>query len=241
MKMSKSEVTYLVIDLGNTDLKYAYYQDKMIDFGRGFEALSYALNKTSFTYAMVASVASEAVLQKIIALIPKIRILNKDFKTPIHNNYATPNTLGQDRLANAVAIAHLSEGQAALCIDCGTCLKFDFVDARGRYQGGSISPGLHMRFKALNHYTANLPLIENWESENLIGRDTQSSLVSGVINGMRGEINDTIARYLEHNKNLTLFLTGGDASHFENAIKYPIFADSNLTLFGLKLILEANV
>ena len=239
--MSESEVTYLVIDLGNTDLKYAYYQENLIHSGRGIEALSHSINKMSFTYALVASVASEAVLQKITTLIPEVRILNKEFKMPIENNYGTPHTLGQDRLANAVAIAHLSKSNAALCIDCGTCLKFDFVDAHGRYQGGSISPGLHMRFKALNHYTANLPLIEDWESENLIGRDTKSSLVSGVINGMRGEINDTIARYLEHNENLTIFLTGGDASHFENAIKYPIFADSNLTLFGLKLILEANV
>lgn len=241
MKMSKANSTYLVIDQGNTDLKYAFYNEMLLISGRGLDALIQDMHTFSFEYALVASVASDAELNKIKALVPNILVLNKAFKVPIQNSYATPDTLGQDRLANAVAITYLSKGQTALCIDCGTCLKFDFVDAHGVYQGGSISPGMRMRFKALNQFTANLPFIESWESENLIGNDTKSSLVSGVINGMSSEINETVARYHQHNKKLTLFLTGGDASHFENAIKYPIFADSNLTLFGLKLILEANV
>jgi type III pantothenate kinase len=240
-KMSYTKTIHLVIDLGNTDLKFAYYDEELLFSGRGKDGLKQSLKAQSYDCALISSVAEEADLEEVISWIPKALILNPALKIPIKNKYATPKTLGQDRLANAVAIAHLSKGRAALSIDCGTCLKFDFVDEFGAYKGGSISPGLHMRFKALNHFTANLPLIDAWESEELIGNDTKSSLVSGVLNGMRSEINETIARYLLHNQNLTIYLTGGDASHFENAIKYPIFADSNLTLFGLKLILEANV
>lgn len=239
--MSYSQIIYLVVDLGNTDLKFAFFGERLMFSGRGKDVLKQALQTQTYDFALIASVAEETVLLEITSLIPKALVLNPALKIPIENNYVTPKTLGQDRLANAVALAHLSYGKAALSIDCGTCLKFDFVDERSTYQGGSISPGLQMRFKALNHFTANLPLIDTWESEELIGNDTKSSLVSGVLNGMRSEINETIARYLLHNENLTIYLTGGDASHFENAIKYPIFADSNLTLFGLKLILKANV
>jgi type III pantothenate kinase len=239
--MNLSTSTYLAVDLGNTEVKYAFFQQAKVLSGRGLDALQADLKKHNYDHAIVASVADIARLEQIIQLIPNALVLVADLNIPIKNKYATPETLGQDRLANAVALAHLSAGKAALSIDCGTCLKFDFVDENGHYLGGSIAPGLHMRFKALNSFTANLPLIESWETENLIGTDTKSSLVSGVLNGMRSEINETIARYLQHNENLTIYLTGGDASHFENAIKVPIFADSNLTLFGLKLILEANV
>ncbi len=241
LKMNHSSTSYLVVDLGNTDLKFAFYQNDLVHAGRGFEALIEALDVYDYQYVLVASVADEAVLTRLGTMIPKFILLSTDCNIPIQNGYSTPQTLGQDRLANAVALAHLSPDKPALSIDCGTCLKFDFVDKQGRYLGGSIAPGLRMRFKSLHEHTANLPLIESWSSEPLIGNNTDSSLVSGVVNGMRSEINETIARYLHDNENLTIYLTGGDASHFENAIKYPIFADSNLTLFGLKLILEANV
>lgn len=239
--MNSSSTSYLIIDLGNTDLKFAFYQDKMLHSGRGLEVMEDALRNFSYRHALVSSVADVAVLERLKRIVPDFVLLTPDCKIPIQNRYATPLTLGQDRLANAVAIAHLSIGKPALSIDCGTCLKFDFVNSQGAYLGGSIAPGLRMRFKALHEFTANLPLIETWSASPLIGNDTQSSLVSGVVNGMLSEINETIARYLHDNENLTIYLTGGDASHFENAIKYPIFADSNLTLFGLKLILEANV
>ncbi len=239
--MSYTESIFLVVDLGNTDLKFAFFGQKLLLTGRGKDTLQQALTTQNYDFSLISSVAEDSVLLEIASLIPKAFVLNPLLEIPLDNNYATPHTLGQDRLANAVALCHLSKGKAAVSIDCGTCLKFDFVDEFGVYQGGSISPGINMRFKAMNQFTANLPLIEKWQEVDLIGKDTKSSMISGVINGMRSEINETIARYLQHNEKLTIYLTGGDASHFENAIKYPIFADPNLTLFGLKLILEANV
>jgi type III pantothenate kinase len=239
--MSTTESTYLVVDLGNTDLKFGFFQENLLLAGRGKSAFQEALKSHSYNHALISSVADQVQLNELISILPDAIIMNSDLRFPVINDYATPKTLGQDRIANAVALNHLRKENAGLCIDCGTCLKFDFVDADGIYKGGSIAPGLQMRFKSLNHYTANLPLIESWQTEALIGNDTKSSLVSGVLNGMRSEINGTLARYLQNTENLTIYLTGGDASHFENAIKYPIFADSNLTLLGLKLILEANV
>jgi len=233
---------YLVIDLGNTEIKFAFYRNHLLYSGRGFDALTETLLAYKYKHALVASVAKEDQLQRLKSIIPEFHLLDANSKLPIQNNYSTPHSLGQDRLANAVAVAHLSGKKAALAIDVGTCLKFDFVDANGAYCGGSIAPGLRMRFKSLHQFTANLPLIETWEpSENFIGDNTKNSIVSGVLNGMTNEINETIKRYGKYNENLTIYLTGGDAEHFENAIKYPIFADSNLTLLGLRLILETNV
>ena len=144
-------------------------------------------------------------------------------------------------MANAVAIAHLSDGLPALAVDTGTCLKFDFVDDKRNYQGGSISPGLMMRFKAMHEFTANLPMIETWSEKKLIGTTTQESLVSGALIGMENEISATIQRYQSQQKDLRIFMTGGDLKYFDFELKNPIFAHENLTLLGLKLILDKNV
>lgn len=232
---------YLVVDLGNTDLKFGVYTESLILTGRGWDALLQFVEHDHVHFSLVSNVASSDHEARLKKLLPDILFLKNIKHIPLNNQYETPHTLGQDRLANAVAISHLTRSGAALCIDVGTCLKFDFIDEQQAYLGGSIAPGLHMRFRALHEYTANLPLIETWENPKLFGTDTQSSLISGVIEGMSNEINATILRYQEHYKKLTIFLTGGDHIHFENAIKSRIFADPNLTLHGLKIILEANV
>jgi type III pantothenate kinase len=232
---------FLVIDFGNTDLKFGFFANQVVETGRGWDALKTTLVKYPIEHVLVSNVASKERIAELKKLIPHFLQLLEIKAIPLDNRYATPETLGQDRLANAVAIKYLKQDGAALSIDIGTCLKFDFVDTFGSYLGGSISPGLRMRFQALHHFTANLPLIEHWEKTELIGNDTKSSLVSGVIEGMTNEINETIRRYQEHNENLTIFLTGGDSVYFENAINCRIFADPNLTLHGLKIILEANV
>ena len=232
---------YLVIDLGNTDLKFGVYTDSLILTGRGWDTFIQFVENESVHHCLVSNVASLDHEERLKKLLPDVLFLKNIKHIPLDIQYETPHTLGQDRLANAVAISHLTRSGAALCIDVGTCLKFDFIDENHAYLGGSIAPGINMRFRALHEYTANLPLIKSWDIPKLIGTDTQSSLISGVIEGMTNEINATIQRYQEHYKKLTIFLTGGDHIHFENAIKSRIFADPNLTLQGLKIILEANV
>jgi type III pantothenate kinase len=236
-----SKLTFLTIDLGNTDLKFGLFQGENLMAGRGWADLEQLCQNHKIDHAIVSNVASEDHLERLKNILPQIVSLRDCKRLPIENKYATPETLGQDRLCNAVAIKHLKNDGAALSIDLGTCLKFDFVNEYDAYCGGSIAPGMRMRFQALHQFTANLPHIENWNESSLIGDDTASSLVSGVIEGITNEINETIRRYKERYQNLTIFLTGGDRVYFENAINCRIFADPNLTLRGLKIILEANV
>jgi type III pantothenate kinase len=237
--VNKNQV-FVIIDNGNTALKYAIYRNEHVVFGNSMEKLLEATESEGINAGLISNVGNPEFTSKIQGIIPSIHVLSENSKIPITNLYETPKTLGRDRLANAVAIAYLAQGQPALSIDIGTCLKFDLVNNQCAYLGGSIAPGLEMRFSAMHHFTANLPEIKTFTESELIGRDTVGSLVAGAYEGMKNEINEGIRRYLERYENLNIYLTGGDAHRFENAIKYRIFADPNLTLRGLKIIFEAN-
>ena len=162
-------------------------------------------------------------------------------KLPFKINYLTPSTLGIDRICNVAAISKINPFSPRLVIDIGTCIKFDFLNAKNDYQGGSISPGLNLRFKALNLFTDKLPLIEISEKVNLIGNSTESAIQSGVQNGMNAEIIGLILEYKAKYTDLNVFVTGGDAHYFDLAQKNVIFADENLTLKGILEIYLLNV
>jgi type III pantothenate kinase len=124
-------------------------------------------------------------------------------------------------------------------IDLGTCLKFDFLNKKNEYLGGSISPGLQMRYQALHHFTGKLPQLEAYKA-GFIGASTKDSIHAGVIEGMQGEINHFISRYETDFKDLTFFVTGGDLKYFEFHPKSNIFAVENLTLWGLFYLYQMN-
>jgi type III pantothenate kinase len=149
--------------------------------------------------------------------------------------------LGRDRLANAVGAWYKNENQNSLIIDVGTCIKYDLVNAQGEYLGGAISPGISMRFEALNKFTANLPLLSKQKTATKYGDDTNSSIYKGVQEGIYHEINGFIQEYSDEFSRLTIFMTGGDAKFFDKPFICDIFADSDLTLFGLNKILTYNV
>lgn len=237
------ERNYLIVDAGNTRIKVAHYQqEELLNLSiletAEMNRFSETISAYPYSCSILSSVCSEAETESMRSKLKNCLLL-KDAKLPIEIDYDTPQTLGADRIANAVAIAHLSK-TAALSIDIGTCIKCDFVDAEKRYLGGSISPGIKLRYRSLNDYTAALPLLDDTESENLIGKDTRQSISSGVLNGIRGEITFFMNNYLELHPNLTIFMTGGDAPHFDYSRKKNIFAIENLTLYGLLLILKAN-
>lgn len=165
---------------------------------------------------------------------------------PIVNAYTTPTTLGKDRLSAAVGANALFPGENVLCIDAGTCIKYDFINADGVYHGGAISPGLIMRLQAMHNFTARLPLIvpetkPEMTEIKLIGDDTTSSLLSGALNGAKFEVEGVIAAYSANYANLTVLITGGDAGFFELHLKSRIFARPNLVLEGLNTILKYNL
>ena len=128
-----------------------------------------------------------------------------------------------------------------LIIDAGSCITYDFKNFKNEYLGGGISPGISMRFKSLNSFTANLPLISSTNSFKLVGDTTKSSLISGVMNGTVSEINGIIKQYFEEFKNIKIILTGGDSNFLRKRIKNSIFADQNFLLKGLNKLLEDNI
>ena len=230
----------LTIDQGNTLIKVAVFEDKnlvkkavlfdissLLDFFKGIDVVIYA------------TVNDRQSLIPYFKNIPFV-VLDHTTPLPISNLYHTPETLGVDRIAAVVAAEFLYPRHNNLVIDAGTCITYDFVDAKSNYQGGSISPGLKMRFQALHNQTSNLPLIECIDYTNLIGTDTFSSISSGVINGVISEIDGIILRYKETNPDVNILITGGDSVFFEKALKNSIFAHPDLVFIGLNEILDYN-
>lgn len=159
---------------------------------------------------------------------------------PIQIAYKTPGSLGADRIAAATAAYFLASGSSALSITCGTCIIYDYTGKDGHYHGGAISPGIDMRLKALNNFSARLPLIKGRENPMLTGDDTASSILSGVINGIAFEIDGFIDAYRKENPGIAVFLSGGNMNYFVKQLKNSIFATPNIVLEGLNKILLFN-
>lgn len=233
----------LVIDVGNTDCKFGVFDGGELQctdrFTRNDLApLENAIRGCAVSRCMVSAVAE--VPAGLFSLVDKrlVTFLDEYTLIPIRNAYATPHSLGKDRLANACAAFQMFPGQPVLSIDAGTCLKFDFVDAEGTYRGGAISPGLRMRYKALHEGTAALPLLAPVHEFPLIGSDTASSIHAGVLNGLLWEVEGVGGEYREKFPNLQIIVTGGDHQFLLNRLKSSIFAAPSLTLQGLNAILE---
>lgn len=240
----------LIIDIGNTAIKIAFMSTKSdvlesstFLLADSTKAMSYC-QTNPYRNAILSSVGPNDITVEFIKGVKNLMIFDTNSKLPFRVLYETPNTLGKDRIANAAGAVSLFSGQNTLVVDAGTCLKFDFVDNQLNYLGGSISPGLSMRFKALHTFTSNLPLIENYTKDlPLIGTNTHSSMMVGCIKGMENEIIKTIENYQKQFSNINILLTGGDAHFFENLAiseKNTIFADPFLTLKGMNTILNHN-
>ncbi|MGB3776659.1 MAG: type III pantothenate kinase, partial [Leeuwenhoekiella sp.] len=166
--------------------------------------------------------------------------LDHRVKVPFKNLYETPTTLGVDRVALMAAAVKNHPGQNVLVIDTGTCVTYDFKNKKEEYLGGSISPGLSMRFKALHQFTANLPLLTSQKSVKTIGKNTSEAIQSGVIYGISHEINGVINSYIEDYPDIEVILTGGDALFLSKTLKNGIFAHQNFLLEGLDYIMVFN-
>ena len=164
---------------------------------------------------------------------------DKNVRYPIKIKYNI-NDLGKDRLAAIIGAINLYTNKNILILDIGTCLTIDLVN-NNKHSGGRISPGLDMRYKALNKFTAKLPLCEKSSKNLKYGNSTISSIQSGVQNGMIDEIDTLITEFKQENKNNIVIATGGDCFFFEKELKNSIFADQFLVLRGLNEILDFNV
>ncbi|MCQ2068612.1 MAG: type III pantothenate kinase [Bacteroidaceae bacterium] len=163
-----------------------------------------------------------------------------DTPIPIANAYSSPETLGMDRLAAAVGAWSMQQGHDLLVVDAGTAITYDFVSADGVYHGGNIAPGIGLRFKALHEHTGALPLVDAKGDIPMFGKDTETAIRSGVINGVRKELEGYLAEMYPIFPSLLVFLTGGDAEFFEIKAKSTTFAVPDLVLRGLARITEYN-
>lgn len=236
----------LCIDFGNTFSKIGYFEDSvLIEYFPKINSESVVnfCKNIDFDNIMICSVIKSAneLTHEFSIFHKKIKILEPNTLIPIEKNYETPNTLGADRLAAAVGATVIYPNENCLIIDAGTCIKYDFVENGAIFQGGIIAPGLKMRFKAMNHFTKKLPLIEKYEPwPKLIGKNTINAMQSGVLNGMVAEINGIIDQYYAELTKFKIILCGGDAPLFESRLKYPTFVLPELVSIGLNRILKLN-
>ena len=241
-------VMNLVIDVGNTLVKFAVFEHNSIvfktslkhnNFIREFKKL--ILRYKTINKVLISSVGNlDESYVDYIKVYFKVLILDSNTKLPFLNKYKTPKTLGVDRIALVSASVNHYSNKNVLIIDAGTCITYDFITSKNKYLGGAISPGLTLRYKALHNLTANLPLLDTKLPEDLIGNSTESSIHSGVVNGILREIDGTIKEYKGKFSDLTVILTGGDSDFLSKQLKNTIFANSNFLLEGLNFILEFN-
>ncbi|MBP3374295.1 MAG: type III pantothenate kinase [Bacteroidaceae bacterium] len=237
----------LIIDIGNTVAKLvAFDGDEPVEEIRtcndSLSALGAFATKYAFTHGIVGTVkglTAEAEEQLRSLKIPILRF-SPQTPVPITNRYKSPETLGADRLAAAVGASSLKPGKDLLIIDAGTCVTYEVIDAKGNYWGGNIAPGMQMRLRSLNEFTAKLPLVSAEGDVPGMGYDTETAIRSGVLRGMKYEIEGYIRSMRRKYPHLLVFLTGGDKINFDTTIKSIIFADKFIVPRGLNKILDYN-
>ena len=236
----------LILDFGNTHQKAAIVDNgKIIFFSKyssfDLKTLSKIEDEYDFERVILSSVIKEdTLLDTYLHYNYYFLKLSEDTPLPIRNRYNTPHTLGYDRIACAVAANHLFTKKNVLSIQMGTCITYDFINAKNEYVGGSISPGLQMRYDALNHYTQQLPLLTYQVIDYLSGTTTETCIHSGVINGIINECKGIIHAYRTQYPDIEIILTGGDMRYFEKKLIDEINTYPNLVILGLSLILNYN-
>ena len=240
----------LSIDLGNTYAKTGVFSEgKLVEtnWKLSYSELVNYVQSVHPQRIMVSSVSysEEQLKEEFSKITTDICLLKSTTPVPLIKLYDTPETLGADRVAAAIGAKVLYPNNNCLVIDMGTCITYDLVDADDNFHGGIISPGVRMRFKAMNTFTKRLPLLEPDGIPDgipeLIGKNTKHAMQSGVMNGLLAEINGLIEAYGKVLTNINVIFCGGDASYFANRIKNPNFVVPELVLIGLNRILEYNV
>jgi len=237
----------ICFDFGNTRLKCAVFSDKELK-----EVLVLENAALSNIERIVDRFMPERViLSSVIKHDPEIENwlkahtsflkLDHHSRIPITTPVGKPESIGADRLALMVAAKDLFPGKNNLVIGLGSAITYNFLNKYGEFLGGGISPGMDMRLRSLHEFTAQLPLVKADWNFPLIGYDTRTNILSGVILGMAREIDGMIAEYEAKYENFNVLLSGGDAEHFSRLIKSRIFVEPNLMFRGLMVIGDHNL
>ncbi len=236
----------ICFDFGNTRLKAAVFENDHLkeiiiinDDSR--ETIEEITRRYKPAYTILSSVIHhQPIVEDVLAHHSSFHKLSHQTKLPFSTPVGKPETIGADRLALCAAAVSLFPNRNNLAIGMGTCITYNFINNQNQFLGGSISPGLEMRFKSMHGLTAKLPLVSMEWNFPLIGYDTKTNLLSGVAWGMAKEIDGIIGAYAEKYGNFNVLLTGGDTLHFAPLLKNQIFADPQLIFKGLYAISEYN-
>ena len=239
----------LVIDVGNTRIKAAVFEDttlfeifvfSKIELQKNIQNILKNFKKiTDLVVSSVGDVEKQSFLEYSNVL--NVHFLSHEDSFPFHNSYATPKTLGIDRMVLAAGATLRFPNQNRLVIDAGTCVTYDFIDDKNNYLGGAIAPGLRLRYESLHNFTAKLPLLSLESPRDLIGTSTSESIHSGVVNGFVYEIDGFIDEYKARYSNFIIILTGGDTDFLAIRLKNTIFANSNFLLESLNQTFQYKI
>jgi len=236
----------LIVDIGNTNTKLAVFdgatkisQSRINELS--CEELEKKLSGFKIQNAIVSSVKSlpSFISDMFFSNIPFVHVLSHKSDLPFKIEYDNPETLGSDRIAAVAGAFKLFPDMEVLVIDAGTALTFDFLSS-GIYKGGNISPGLSMRFRALNKFTDRLPLVSITDDYSFPGRKTTDAISAGVITGVIYEINEYIRTFENNHTDFKVILAGGDSGFIKNKINYQITYVPDIVIDGLNYILEYN-
>jgi len=228
----------LCIDIGNTSTKAALY--------RGVKEMEYMKPFTAELFKELVSKYSPRILvsktgsnPELEALLQDSDYLDHNTPLPIKIDYNTPNTLGRDRIAATVGAFALQKDVSWLILDLGTCLTIDLL-TDNTFRGGLITPGVQMRFRAMDEFTAGLPLVTMNYDLAFPGKSTKESMQVGVCQGITYEINGYINQMNTLHEDLHVVDCSSVNIHFGKEVKNKIFARQKLVLEGLNHIIQYN-
>ena len=240
---------HLVIDLGNSKIKFFVFQENRILY-RAFQPIiewENTLRQIRKKYPAISNCIISDVngsitddLKNSLGLI-SVLFCSSRLKLPFRTMYKPKKQLGADRIALLSACILDYPNKNVLVIDLGTCITYDLIDNKRLHHGGAISPGFIMRYKSLNFFTGSLPLLNPKISDKFLGDSTKSSIHAGVTNGIIAEINERICYHKKNFEDLIVIFSGGDAHRLSKPFKNEIFADTNFLAKGLNFILVSNL
>jgi len=236
----------LCLDFGNTRLKTALFdngqlKDIVVLNETPLQHLQKIIEQLKPSSSILSSVVNHDIqIEELLKSTTKFHKLSNQYQLPFTIPVGKPETVGADRLAIGAACVYLFPDMNNLVIGMGSCITYNFINQSHELIGGSISPGMEMRFKAMHHFTAKLPLVSADWNVPLIGYDTKTNLQTGVVLGIAKEIDGMIEAYMEKFGNFNAVLTGGDIPIFQPHLKSKIFADPDLIFKGLYAISQIN-
>ena len=231
----------ITLDEGNTSVKLALFDNDTLVSKYNNIDLNFVIKLLPKCDRLILSTVKNKSNFKTLFSNKNFVLLNNSTPLPIKILYKSPTSLGNDRIALAVGAITNFPNKNVLVIDAGTCITYDLINSRKEYLGGSISPGIQMRYNALHQFTSQLPLLESVDTAMLTGVNTEESIHSGIINGVFVEIDGIIQRYTNQYPDIKVIVTGGNAKFFDKGLKNTIFAsEENIVAIGLYEIMNYN-